>query len=51
METMSATMKNKAPRSFEVFGPGGMVMPVMVIVIAVYLVMLAAKAKSNKWTS
>lgn len=37
--------------SFEVFGPGGMVMPVMVIIIAVYLVMLAAKAKANHWTA
>jgi hypothetical protein len=36
--------------SFEVFGPGGMVMPVMVIVIAIYLVMFAAKAKAQKWT-
>ena len=36
--------------SFEVFGPGGMVMPVMVIIIAVYLVMLAAKAKADHWT-
>ena len=36
--------------SFDVFGPGDLVMPVMVIVIAVYLVMLAAKAKSNHWT-
>jgi len=38
-------------KSFEVFGPGGMVMPVMVIVIAIYLVMLAARAKTNRWTS
>jgi len=37
--------------SFEVFGPGGMVMPVMVIVIAIYLVTLAAKAKMLRWTS
>ncbi len=37
--------------SFEVFGPGGAIMPVMVIVIAVYLVMLAAKAKTNRWTA
>ena len=37
--------------SFEVFGPGGMIMPVMVLVLAVYLVTLAAKAKTNKWTS
>ena len=36
--------------SFEVFGPGGVVMPVMVIIIAVYLVMLAAKAKADHWT-
>ena len=38
-------------KSFEVFGPGGMVMPIMVIIIAVYLVMLAAKAKANHWMS
>ena len=37
--------------SFEVFGPGGMVMPVMVLVIAIYLVILAAKAKAQRWTS
>jgi hypothetical protein len=36
--------------SFEVFGPGGMVMSVMVIVVAIYLVMFAAKAKAQKWT-
>ena len=36
--------------SFEVFGPGGMVMPIMVIVIAVYLVILAGQAKANRWT-
>ena len=38
-------------KSFEVFGPGELVMPVMVIVIAIYLVLLAAKAKTNRWTS
>ena len=38
-------------KSFEVFGPGGLVMPVMVLVIAIYLVLLAAKAKTNRWTS
>jgi len=37
--------------SFEVFGPGGMIMPVMVIVIAIYLVWLAARAKARRWTS
>ncbi len=38
-------------KSFEVFGPGGLVMPVMVLVLAIYLVMLAAKAKAQRWTS
>lgn len=38
-------------KSFEVFGPGGLVMPVMVIIIAIYLVTLAAKAKAHRWTS
>jgi hypothetical protein len=38
-------------KSFEVFGPGALVMPVMVVVIAIYLVMLAAKARANRWTS
>ena len=38
-------------QSFEVFGPGGLVMPVMVIVIAIYLVMLAAKARAHHWTT
>ena len=35
--------------SFEVFGPGGAIMPVMVIVIAIALVRLAGKAKENAW--
>jgi hypothetical protein len=38
-------------KSFEGFGPGDLVMPVMVIVIAIYLVILAAKAKVKRWTS
>ena len=38
-------------RSFDVFGPGAMVMPIMVLVIAIYLVTLAAKAKARKWTN
>ena len=37
--------------SFEVYGPGGMIMPVMVIVIAIYLVWLAARARSRGWSS
>lgn len=37
--------------SFEVFGPGGLIMPVLVLVIAVFLVWLAATAKTNRWTS
>ncbi|MBL4660096.1 MAG: hypothetical protein JKY19_07050 [Alcanivoracaceae bacterium] len=35
--------------SFAVFGPGGMIMPIMVIVIAVFLVWLAKSAKSKSW--
>ena len=38
-------------KSFEVYGPGGLVMPVLVIVIAIYLVTLAARAKAHRWTS
>lgn len=38
-------------QSYEVYGPGGMAMPIMVIAVAVYLVILAATAKSNGWTS
>ena len=37
--------------SYEVFGPGEMVMPVMVLLIAIYLVTLAAKAKARRWNS
>lgn len=35
--------------SFEVYGPGGAIMPVMVVVIAFVLVKLASVAKSNRW--
>ena len=35
--------------SFEVYGPGGMIMPVMVFAIAVYLVVLARSAKTKGW--
>ena len=38
-------------KSFEVFGPGSAVMPVMVLIIAIYLVTLALKARKNGWTS
>lgn len=38
-------------KSFEVFGPGGMTMPVMVIVIAFALVWLAEKGKKSAWLS
>lgn len=37
--------------SFEVLGPDGLVMPVMVIIVAIYLVVLAARAKAHRWTS
>lgn len=35
--------------SFAVFGPGGVIMPIMVIVIAILLVWLAHSAKSKQW--
>lgn len=37
-------------RLFEVFGAGGMLLPFMVVVIAIYLVTLASRAKTNRWT-
>ena len=37
--------------SFEVFGPGGLIMPIMVLLIAIFLVVLAAKAKKRLWIS
>ena len=37
--------------SFEVFGPGGAIMPAMVFIIAVLLVRLATKAKGSGWLS
>lgn len=35
--------------SFAVFGPGGTIMPIMVIVIAILLIGLAQSAKSKQW--
>lgn len=35
--------------SFEVFGPGGAIMPAMVVIIAIALVRLARKAKTSHW--
>ena len=35
--------------AFEVYGPGGAVMPIMVIIIALYLVWLANHAKTKGW--
>lgn len=37
--------------AFEVLGPGGVVMPLIVTVIAIFLVVLAAKARVNHWTT
>jgi hypothetical protein len=37
--------------SYEVFGPGGMVMPIMVLAIAIYLVVLSKGAKEKGWIS
>ncbi len=38
-------------KSFEVLGPGSATMPIMVIVIAFFLVWLAEKGKKFKWLS
>lgn len=35
--------------SWEVFGPGGIIMPVMVIFIAIYLLILSTKAIKKGW--
>jgi hypothetical protein len=35
--------------SFEVYGPGGTIMPIMVVVVALYLVWLANNAKVKGW--
>lgn len=35
--------------SFAVFGPGGAIMPIMVVVIAVLLIWLTKYAQSKKW--
>jgi len=35
--------------AFEVYGLGGTIMPIIVIIIAVYLVWLANNAKTNGW--
>lgn len=35
--------------SFEVYGPGGTIMPILVMVIAFYLVWLANNAKAKGW--
>ena len=37
--------------SFEVYGPGGAIMPAMVVIIAIALLRLASKAKVNGWLS
>ena len=35
--------------SIEVYGPGGMIMPVMVIIIGVFLIWFSRKATANGW--
>ncbi len=37
--------------SFEVFGPGGMIMPIMVLAIAFALIMFSIKAKKAGWVA
>lgn len=35
--------------TIEVYGPGGMIMPIMIIIIGVYLIMFTKKATVNGW--
>ena len=35
--------------SFEVFGPGGLIMPIMIVVIGIWLVWLSRKSTANGW--
>jgi len=35
--------------SFAVFGPGGLIMPIMIIMIAIALVIYSYRAKSKQW--
>lgn len=35
--------------SIEVFGPGGMVMPVMILIIGAYLIWFSRQATANSW--
>ena len=35
--------------SFEVFGPGGMIMPGIVVVFGIFLIWFSRKAASNQW--
>jgi hypothetical protein len=35
--------------TFEVYGPGAMIMPLMVLIIAFVLLWLSLKAKNNQW--
>ncbi|WP_298475190.1 hypothetical protein [uncultured Maribacter sp.] len=37
--------------SFEVYGPGAMIMPIMVIIIAIALVFFARKSQDRNWIS
>jgi len=36
-------------KTFEVYGPGGMIMPIMVLVFAFLLLWLSIHAKNNRW--
>ncbi len=36
-------------KSFQLFGPGGTIMPLMVIAVAIYLVWLSRRARSVGW--
>ena len=36
-------------KSIEVYGPGGMVMPIMVLIIGIFLIWFSRKATANGW--
>ncbi|MEO9946746.1 hypothetical protein [Paraglaciecola sp.] len=35
--------------AYEVYGPGGMVMPTLILLVAIFLLYLSLKAKQKKW--
>lgn len=38
-------------KASEVYGPGGMIMPIMILIIGVFLIWYAKKSNTNNWLS